>query len=357
MRVDSSSQTVMASDGTHLFVSERGDGDDVLFIPGLGYATWSWNYQAGPISQVARVLLMDNRGSGRSDKPSGPYSIAQMADDAYEVLCQRAAGPAHVVGGSMGGYIALTLALRHPDAVASLVLLATTCGGAGSRGVPADTQRAWAEAVPLGPAGFARATMPLSFAPGWAEEHTAEFEQLLALRLRAGTPTECWQSQYEACASYLRDGLSAGPISQPVVIVHGTADRVVPYQNAAHLARRVPQASVVTLNEAGHLCWIEQAATVNDIIQAAASGNQSDSRRDDHDAVSNSLGIGHHGPTRIPGQGPVNLALSASATAVHAAQARLGGERPGLPCLRTSLLSGSGAADTARRGDYSRELM
>ena len=141
MRLDSASQTVIAPDGTRLFVSEHGHGDDVLFIPGLGYATWCWHYQAGPISQVARVLLMDNRGAGRSDKPAGPYSIAQMADDAYHVLRQRAAGPAHVVGASMGGYIALSLALRHPDAVASLVLLATTSGGSGlAPGTGRDTE-------------------------------------------------------------------------------------------------------------------------------------------------------------------------------------------------------------------------
>jgi 3-oxoadipate enol-lactonase len=273
VRVGSRSQAAIASDGTRLFVTERGDGDDVLFIPGLGYATWCWHHQAGPISQVARVLLMDNRGAGHSDKPPGPYSIAQMADDAYEVLRQRAAGPAHVVGASMGGYIALTLALRHPDAVQSLVLLATTSGGRGSRAVPADTQRAWAAAVPLGSAGFARATMPLSFAPGWAEQHPMEFEELLALRLRASTPTECWQWQYKACATYLRRGLPRGPISQPAVIVHGTADRVVPYENAAHLARRLPQASVVTLTGVGHLCWIEQPEIVNDIVRTALSGN------------------------------------------------------------------------------------
>jgi len=273
VRVGSGSQAAIASDGTRLFVTERGDGDDVLFISGLGYATWCWRYQAGPISQVARVLLMDNRGAGRSDKSPGPYSIAQMADDAYEVLRQRAAGPAHVVGASMGGYIALTLALRHPDAVQSLVLLATSSGGHGSVAVPADTQRAWAAAVPLGSAGFARATMPLSFAPGWAEHHPTVFEELLALRTRASTPTECWRSQYEACSTYLRRGLPRGPIIQPAVIVHGTADRVVPYENAAHLARRLPQASVVTLNGAGHLCWIEQAAVVNDIIRAALRGS------------------------------------------------------------------------------------
>jgi 3-oxoadipate enol-lactonase len=263
----------IASDGTRLFVVERGKGDAVLFIPGLGYATWSWRRQAGPISRFARVLLMDNRGAGLSDKPAGPYSIPQMAEDAYQVLRQRDAGPAHVVGASMGGYIALSLALRHPDVVQSLVLLATTSGGTGSRHVPEETLRAWAAAVPLGSAGFARATMPLSFAPGWVEEHRAEFEELLALRLSASTPTESWRSQFAACASYLRDGLPPGPVDQPAVIVHGTADRVVPYENAAHLARRLPQAAVITLNGAGHLCWIERPAAVNDIIRAVVNGH------------------------------------------------------------------------------------
>jgi 3-oxoadipate enol-lactonase len=57
------------------------------------------------------------------------------------------------------------------------------------------------------------------------------------------------------------------------VIVHGTADRVVPYENAAHLARSAPQASLVTLEGAGHLCWIERAAEVNDIILAFISAD------------------------------------------------------------------------------------
>src|SRR4051794_13788943 len=124
--VTADGQMALASDGTRLFVSEHGDGDDVLFIPGLGYSGWCWVRQVGPISEFARMLAMDNRGVGHSDKPAGRYSIEQMADDAYEVLRQKASGPAHVVGTSMGGYIAQTLAIRHPDAVRSLVLVATT---------------------------------------------------------------------------------------------------------------------------------------------------------------------------------------------------------------------------------------
>ena len=264
---------VTAPDGARLFVTERGAGAPVLFVPGLGYGTWSWARQVETVSSVATALVMDNRGAGRSDKPAGPYSIDQLAEDAHAVLAHRSALPAHIVGSSMGGYIALTLALRHPEAVRSLTLIATTSGGPGSQGVPDRTQAAWANAAHLPPAGFARATMPLSFAPGWVEEHPAEFEELLALRLSAPTPATAWRAaQFAACTDFLRAGLPAGVVPQPSTVVHGTADRVVPYVNAAHLAERLNGAPVVTLQDAGHLCWIERADIVNDIITRMVTG-------------------------------------------------------------------------------------
>jgi 3-oxoadipate enol-lactonase len=114
--------------------------------------------------------------------------------------------------------------------------------------------------------------MPLSFAPGWVEEHPAEFEELLALRLTAPTPAAAWRAQFAACADFLRAGLPAGMLPQRSTVVHGTADRVMPYVNATHLAERLNGAPVMALQDAGHLCWIDRADIINDIITRTVTG-------------------------------------------------------------------------------------
>ncbi len=259
-------------DGVRLAVHELGDGDPVLLVPGLGYASWSFARQLAPLAPYARVLAVDNRGTGRSGKPAGPYSIEQLADDAHAVLQERGAAPATVVGTSMGGYVAQVLALKYPHAVKSLVLVATTSGGRGAHGVPPETLRAWEEAAHLDAEGFARATMPLSFAPGWSTEHPSELEELLALRQEWPTPAGAWQAQFLACVDFLSRGLPDGDVPHPTVIVHGTADRVVPYTNAAHLAQRHPHATLHTMNGAGHLCWIERPDEFNRLVRTSISG-------------------------------------------------------------------------------------
>lgn len=257
------------SDGGRIAVHEVGAGEPILLIPGLGYAAWSFTRQMAALADSAHVLAVDNRGAGLSSGLSGPSSIEQMADDAYAVLKQRTGAAATVVGTSMGGYIAQMLAQKYPSAVKSLVLVATTCGGPGSQGVPEATLQAWERAASSSENAFARATMPLSFAPGWCEEHPAEFEELLALREQSPTSSAAWRAQFAACAEFLRDGLAPGEVSSRVTIVHGTLDRVVPYGNTRCLTGRFPGATLRTLEGAGHLCWIERADEFNGVLVGA----------------------------------------------------------------------------------------
>jgi 3-oxoadipate enol-lactonase len=104
--------------------------------------------------------------------------------------------------------------------------------------------------------------MPLSFRDGWPERHPRRYAALLAARLTTPTPPFAWRAQYAACEEHLRTGLADQLIEVPTLIVHGTADRVVPYDNAAQAARVCPASTTLTLPGAGHLCWLEEPSRV-----------------------------------------------------------------------------------------------
>ncbi len=252
-----------------LYAEEHGDGPPLLLIAGLGYAVWSWQRQLPAWSRRFRCIAIENRGAGRSPKPPGPYSIEEMADDAAETLAGRRA---HVAGYSMGGYIAQTLALRHPELVERLVLVCTGTGGPEYHVIPDETNTAWLEHADQPPADYARATMPLSFRPGWTEAHPEEFEQLLADRLRHPTPPECWRAQYDACWRFVTERRPVEDIEAPTLVAHGDADRVVPYENGVELARRIPHARFERFDGAGHLLFLEEPDRFNDVVVSFLTG-------------------------------------------------------------------------------------
>lgn len=117
-----------AVDDIHLYYEEEGTGETVLLIHGLGSSTQDWFAQVPDLAETYRVIRCDLRGHGRSEKPEGPYAIAQFARDVAVLLRKLGAAPAHVVGLSMGGMVALELA-AYPssrDLVRSLVVINST---------------------------------------------------------------------------------------------------------------------------------------------------------------------------------------------------------------------------------------
>lgn len=111
-----------------LYYEQEGSGPDLLLLHGLGSSTEDWEYQIPVFAKHFRVTTLDARGHGRSDRTHGPYSIAGMAWDVMRFLEQHSMRKVHVVGLSMGGMIALHLALDHPERVGSMVLN-NTCAG------------------------------------------------------------------------------------------------------------------------------------------------------------------------------------------------------------------------------------
>ena len=129
-----------AAPGFRMYYEEHGSGFPLLLINGLGSDHLEWLHQVPAFAARFRGIVFDNRGTGETDVPPGPYTTAEMADDAASLLRTLGIGRAHVLGVSLGGMIAQEVALRHPDLVDGLVLGCTGPGGSSPSGRP---RRRW----------------------------------------------------------------------------------------------------------------------------------------------------------------------------------------------------------------------
>jgi pimeloyl-ACP methyl ester carboxylesterase len=250
---------------TELHVEEHGEGFPLLLVQGLGWSKWGSRAQIPAYAECRRVLAFDNRGTGLSPKPPGPYSIEELADDAASVLDARGIERADLYGHSMGGFVALALALRRPDLVRSLVLVGTGAGP-GYEPIPAETLETWMSVVGLPLEEAIRRTFPTGFSPGWIDEHPSEYEDWLAARLDPPTPPACWKAQFDAAARWVEEGAPVERLEAPALVIHGDEDRIVPIANGRSLAARVPNAELVVLEGRGHVPMLEEPEAFSKLV-------------------------------------------------------------------------------------------
>ncbi len=235
----------------------------VLMIQGLGADKHLWDMQRFALALRYRVIAFDNRGAGRSDKPFTDYSLEQMADDAIAVLDAQGVDRAHVVGASMGGAIALLVALRHPERVDSLVLACTAgrhhpwrrellagwATTATEQGLGAMTSEAarWV----IGPRSFRR-VFPLL---GWLGP------------LAMGRPAHAFAAQVHAIlATDDTLGELLPTITAPALVVVGNQDILTPRGDSEALAEQLPNAELVVISGAAHGLMVEHASTFNKVV-------------------------------------------------------------------------------------------
>ena len=115
--------------GINMYYEIHGEGEPLVMIMGLRRNVEWWHKQVPVLSRHFRVLVFDNRGAGRSDKPEMDYSIRLFAEDTAELMRLTGMESANVLGYSMGGYIGQELAVNYPGMVRRLVLAATSAGG------------------------------------------------------------------------------------------------------------------------------------------------------------------------------------------------------------------------------------
>ena len=234
----------------------HGRGAPLLLIHGLGYARWGWEPVLPGLAAQFDVILFDNRGIGESDPPPGPYTAAEMADDAIQALDEAGVDRAHVVGTSLGGMVAQELALGYPDRVDRLVLACTTPGGPNAHPMPQQTVALMAEAATLEPAVALRRFVENALAPATVAEHPELVDRIMAHRLATAQQPAAWAAQASAGATFdAYDRL--GELAAPTLVQHGGEDVVVDPQNADLLVELLPDARIEPFPGTGHLFFWE----------------------------------------------------------------------------------------------------
>jgi len=249
-----------------LYYEIRGAGEPLLLIAGLGFGAWSWYRQIPHFSRAFLTLAFDNRGAGHSEKPEMAYTIEMMAEDAAALLRALGIERAHVLGHSMGGYIAQELALRHPDLVLRLVLVSTSFGGKNAVLMSPETaaqMRAELEAEDVEEA--LRRGLRLRFSDRFITEHPDLIEEFLAARKAHLPPRAAWQRQFAACLSFETES-RLGSLCAPTLILTGDDDPIVPAENSYRLAATIPHSRLRVFPGARHLVFIERAEEFNQAV-------------------------------------------------------------------------------------------
>jgi 3-oxoadipate enol-lactonase len=255
--------TAVAPSGVRIAWERRGTGEPLLLVHGLGYARWGWEPVVDGLTEANQVVLFDNRGIGESDAPAGPYTVQDMAEDAVAVLDAAGLERAHVLGTSLGGMIALQLALDHPERVDRLVLACTTPGGAGAAPMPERTVRLLSEAHELPTEVALRRFVENGFGP---DPDPVQIERILKHRISTAQAPEAWAAQAAAGAAFdVWERLA--DIRTRTLVLTGDQDAVVDPKNSELLAARIPDARLEVFAGCGHLFFWEQPDRFIDTVK------------------------------------------------------------------------------------------
>ncbi len=236
-----------------------GEGEPLVMINGAGAGMEWFRWLIPTYSREYRLILFDNRGVGRTDKPDMPYTTAMMADDLAGLLDVIGIGSAHVRGISFGGMIAQEFVLRHPEKVRSLILAVTYCGGTHSVTLPFAADTTHIRQLP--PKEATEAFLRWFITEEFIDQNPLIFGQLLAFAVEHPPDPFALAKHGEAIANHDTYDRLPG-IAVPTLIFGADADRVIPVENSKILASRIPNAELVILKNAGHML-IEAAHEVD----------------------------------------------------------------------------------------------
>jgi 3-oxoadipate enol-lactonase len=253
--------------GAELHVEDSGgSGPAIVFSHGLLWSTAMWRFQVAAFRGRYRCIAYDHRGQGKSEVTASGYDMDTLAEDAVALIGQLGAAPVHFVGLSMGGFVGMRVAARHPELVRSLSLLETA-----SDAEPWVSGRKYAAMSFLtrffGTGPFVPAVMKIMFAAPFRED-AARAE------LREGMVREILANDPEGLRRAVRGVISRKPLAEaelakirvPTLVVSGELDSAVVPARSMRTAASIPGAKFRSIPRAGHTSSVEEPEAVNRVL-------------------------------------------------------------------------------------------
>jgi 3-oxoadipate enol-lactonase len=210
------------SHGIDIYYELHGEGERLLLIGGLANDLTQLKGMVDGLSRNFQVIAFDSRGVGRTDKPDEPYSIEIMAEDAAGLIQALGIQSVNVIGISMGGRIAISLTLDHPELVKSLVLASTSARMNYKRGL------LWS-----------------------LSNFLVRIPAVRKMGTKYPQPYYAYVRQREASMNY-DTSRRLGEIHLPTLILHGKKDRIVPLSLAEEIQTNIAGSRLVTV-DGGHM--------------------------------------------------------------------------------------------------------
>lgn len=251
----------LSANGIRLYYQTAGEGPSLLLLHGLGSASDDWQLQIPIFAGHFRVVAMDLRGHGRSDKPRGPYAMRDFASDAVALLDGLMIPRAHVLGLSLGGMVAQQLALDFPRRVSSLTLVNTF-----PRFDPWEShllRRIVQRAINFGEGGMDAVAEAVAASLFPRPTQRPLYEE--TVKRFARNDVSGYQASVRAILRFNVESRLRG-VRCPTLIVAGDRDRTVSWRQKVRMARQVAGARFAVIHDSGHASPLDQPAHFNRVV-------------------------------------------------------------------------------------------
>ena len=241
---------VKLRDGAELYYESRGAGPPLFLVPGLGGDGRFWDANIAGLAKHFTVVVHDHRGTARSTLSKITYSVAQMADDALQLIDALGYDKVHWCGHSTGGAMGQVLAIEHPDRIDRLVLSATWAK------TDAFFRRLFEVRAltlkELGPEAYLKSSALALNMPSWVRDHDADLVAAEAKAAETIPIPEIVLSRIAAIVAHdRREQLQK--VRAPTLAICARDDTVTPLYFTEELVRLIPGARAYVLPDGGHL--------------------------------------------------------------------------------------------------------